>query len=160
VIIADTSGLLAVFGADAHRHRQARAAYEGDPGPVVLSPFVLAELDYMLLTRAGITAELELLQEVADGVFELASFSRGDVGQAAAVAERYADLRIGIADASIVVLAARYRTTRLLTFDERHFRAIKPLYGEAFTILPADAHSGDVHLAADTRPAARKRRSS
>jgi hypothetical protein len=90
--------------------------------------------------------------EVAGGVFELASFSRGDAGQAAVVAERYADLRVGIADASIV-LAARYRTTRLLTFDERHFRAIKPLYGEAFTILPADADAGDVHLAADTRPA-------
>jgi hypothetical protein len=40
------------------------------------------------------------------------------------------------------------------------FRAIKPLYGEAFTILPADARSGDVHPAADARPAARKRRPS
>ncbi len=48
-------------------------------------------------------------------------------------------MKIGVADASIVVLAARYRTTRLLTFDERHFRAIKPLHGEAFTLLPADS---------------------
>jgi hypothetical protein len=37
------------------------------------------------------------------------------------------------------MLAARHRTTRLLTFDERHFRAVKPLYGKAFTLLPADA---------------------
>jgi len=138
VIIADTSGLLAAFGVDADKYRQARTAYEDDPGPVVLSPFVLAELDYMLLTRAGVKAELQLLQEIAEGVFELASFNRADAGQAAAVAERYADMRIGLADASIVVLAARYQTTRLLTFDERHFRAIKPLHAEAFTILPAD----------------------
>ena len=48
-------------------------------------------------------------------------------------------MRIGVTDASLVVLAARYRTTRLLTFDERHFRAIKPLHGEAFTLLPADS---------------------
>lgn len=140
MIIADTSGLLAAFGVDARRHPEARAAYEADAGPVIMSPFVLAELDYLLLNRAGIKAELDLLQEVADGVFELASFSASDTRQAAVVAERYADLRIGIANASIVVLAARYRTTRLLTFDERHFRAIKPLHAEAFTILPADRY--------------------
>jgi uncharacterized protein len=139
LIIADTSGLLAAFGLDAARHRQARVAYETDPGPVILSPFVLAELDHMLLTRAGVKAELQLLHEVTDGVFELASFTRGDLSQAAAVCERYSGLQIGVADASIVVLAARYRTTRLLTFDERHFRAIKPLHAAAFTILPADS---------------------
>jgi predicted nucleic acid-binding protein len=139
VIIADTSGLLAAFGADAHRYRAARDAYEGDPGPVVMSPFVLAELDYLLLNRAGGNAETDLLHEVADGVFELAAFSRADVESAVSVVERYADMRIGLADASLVVLAARYQTTRLLTFDERHFRAIKPLYGDTFTILPADS---------------------
>jgi predicted nucleic acid-binding protein len=138
LIIADTSGLLAAFGVDARRHQQARSAYEDNTGPVILSPFVLAELDYLLLSRAGIKAELELLREVAAGVFELASFSPADTRQAADLAERYADLRIGLADASIVILAARYRTTRLLTFDERHFRAIKPLHADAFTILPAD----------------------
>jgi predicted nucleic acid-binding protein len=139
VIIADTSGLIAAFGVDARRHRQARAAFEDDPGPVVLSPFVLAELDYMLLTRADVKAELQLLREVADGVYELASFGQADTRQAAEVAERYADLKLGLADASIVVLADRYRTTRLLTFDERHFRAVRPLSGPAFTLLPTDS---------------------
>ena len=48
-------------------------------------------------------------------------------------------MSIGIADASIVVLAARFETTRLLTLDERRFRAIRPLHAEAFALLPADA---------------------
>jgi predicted nucleic acid-binding protein len=56
----------------------------------------------------------------------------------AAVAERYQDQRIGLADASIVALAARYQTTRVLTLDERHFLAMRPLHADAFTILPAD----------------------
>ena len=138
MIIADTSGLVAAFGQDIRPHRQARAAYEDDPGPVILSPFVLAELDYLILRNAGVKAELDLLRDVADGVFTLAEFSPRDVAQAAAVAERYQDLRIGLADASIVVLAARYQTTRVLTLDERHFRAMRPLHADAFTILPAD----------------------
>ena len=34
--------------------------------------------------------------------------------------------------------AAAAKTTRLLTLDERHFRPMRPLWGEAFTLLPAD----------------------
>jgi predicted nucleic acid-binding protein len=139
VIIIDTSGLIAALGHDMRAYRQARATYEDDSGPAILSPFVLAELDYMLLTRAGVKAELELLREVAEGVFTLAEFGAKDVAQAAAVAERYQDQRIGLADASIVVLAARYNTTRVLTLDHRHFRAMKPLHAPSFTLLPADA---------------------
>lgn len=138
MIIADTSGLLAAFGHDARPHRRARAAYEDDPGPVVLSPFVLAELDYLILRHAGVKSELDLLRDVADGAFTLAGFSQQDVAQAAAVAEHYQDLRVGLADASILVLAARYQTTRVLTLDERHFRVMRPLHADAFTILPAD----------------------
>jgi predicted nucleic acid-binding protein len=139
MILADTSGLLAAFGYDSRPHQQARAAYENDHGPVIMSPYVLAELDYMLLQRAGVKAETELLREVAAGVFKLAEFDSRNVAQAADLVERYADLRIGIADASIVVLAEKYGTTRVLTLDERHFRAMRPLHADAFTILPADS---------------------
>lgn len=51
----------------------------------------------------------------------------------------YRDLMIGLADASILVLAGRYRTNRILTLDERHFRALRTPRGEHFTLLPADA---------------------
>jgi predicted nucleic acid-binding protein len=53
-------------------------------------------------------------------------------------AEKHQD--IGLTDASLLVLAARFETIRLATLDERHFRAVPPLTGEAaFTLLPADA---------------------
>ena len=60
------------------------------------------------------------------------------MAKAADVVGQYSGLGIGLADASIVVLAARYGTTRVLTLDERHFRVMRPLNGKAFTILPAD----------------------
>lgn len=55
---------------------------------------------------------------------------------------RYHDLDAGLADLSVVVLAARHRIRRVLTFDERHFRALRPLSGGHFTILPADEDLG------------------
>jgi predicted nucleic acid-binding protein len=138
VIICDTSGLLAAYWSGDARQKPVLDQLKNDPGPLVLSPFVLAELDYMVLREAGVRSELDVLSDVAQGVYHLADFSRSDIAAAAAVIDRYADLRIGLADASIVVLADRFRTTRLLTFDERHFRSIRPLSAEAFTILPAD----------------------
>lgn len=83
-------------------------------------------------------AELNVLSDVASGVYTLAEFDRFDVGEAATLVERYRQMDIGIADASLIVLAAKYQTTRLLTFDDRHFRAIRPLHAAAFTLLPAD----------------------
>lgn len=51
----------------------------------------------------------------------------------------YAELNIGITDASLVVIAARYNTTRLLTLDQRHFRTVRPLWGaSAFRLHPND----------------------
>jgi hypothetical protein len=35
-----------------------------------------------------------------------------------------------------VVLAARFATTGFVTFDERAFRAVTPLNGDSFLVLP------------------------
>jgi predicted nucleic acid-binding protein len=51
---------------------------------------------------------------------------------------RCRDLELGLADASLVVLANRWQTRRILTLDQRAFRAVSPLQGGAFEILPAD----------------------
>jgi predicted nucleic acid-binding protein len=138
VIILDTSGLLAAYGHDQAGAKDVLEVLRGEAGPLVLSPFVLAELDYLILSRLGVGAELNLLEDVAGGVYRLAEFTQQDAAQARSVIAKYSDFKIGLADASIAVLAARHMTTRILTLDLRHFRAMEPLQGGSFTILPAD----------------------
>ena len=54
-------------------------------------------------------------------------------------AARAARLEVGLADASLVALAAHIGSTRVATLDEAHFRQLEPLGGaKAFTLLPAD----------------------
>jgi len=60
------------------------------------------------------------------------------VEEAREVVESYRDLRIGLADASIVVLARRYAVSDVLTLDERHFRAIFGPRDQPFRLLPSD----------------------
>ena len=103
----------------------------------MLSPFVLAELDYLLATQVDARAQMGLLEEVARGVYRLESFSAHDVAVTGAVMRRYANLAIGLADASIVVLAERHGTRDVLTLDQRQFRALRA-GGKRVRVLPAD----------------------
>jgi predicted nucleic acid-binding protein len=139
VILLDTSGLLAAIDASQRQHDAARRALEQAPPPWILSAFVLAELDYLLATRVGQPAERALLAEVGRGVYRLESFEADDIAAAERLIARHADLDIGLADASLVILARRHGVRDLLTLDERHFRTLRGPGGHPFRILPADA---------------------
>ena len=79
-----------------------------------------------------------MLDELASSAYSLAPFNRRDVALARKVISRYQDMRLGLTDASLVVLADRYQTDTILTLDERHFRAVTGLSGRPFRLLPAD----------------------
>jgi predicted nucleic acid-binding protein len=139
VIVLDTSGLLAALDADQRQHAQAAACMAAATPPFLLSPFVLAELDYLVATRVGSRARVSLLKEVERGAYELQPFATSDVALARVIVERHADLGISLADASVVVLADRHGTRDVLTLDERHFRVLTASRKRPFRLLPADA---------------------
>lgn len=139
MIVLDTGGLYAALDANEALHGRSVAALVASRPPRVVSPFVLAELDYLIATRVGHQAQMALIEEVTRGVYQLDLFSAEDLGHARRIMERYADLRIGLADASVVVLANRHRTLDLLCTDERHFRALRGSGGKSFRLLPFDA---------------------
>ena len=139
MIILDTSGLLAALDESQRMHAAAVAALRGAPVPWILSPFVLTELDYLLATRVGQAAERALLAEIGRGVYRLETLEADDIATAERLIGRHADLDIGLADASIVVLANRFGVRDVLTLDERHFRVLRGPGGRPFRVLPADA---------------------
>ncbi len=139
MILLDTSGLLAALDASQRQHAACRAALEAARGPLLLSPFVLAELDYLLMRHVGAHAQVALLDEVVRGAYRLEGFTAEDIERAGAVMRRYGDLEIGLADASIVVLAERHGTTEILTLDLRHFQALRVGGRRRFRIVPADS---------------------
>jgi len=138
LILVDTSAVLQLASSSGRRRDKVLAVVDDLDGPFLLSPFVLAELDYMLIERHGQGKQLALLSEVVDGVYDLAEFDRADVEAAVAIMSQYADLRVGLADASIVVLAEKHGVTDVLTFDHRHFRAMRGPGGRPFRLFPDD----------------------
>ncbi len=136
MLIADTSGLIAFFSESGPQHDAVVAWVEANDSVMVVSPYVMAEVDYLVATRKGVDAELAVLEELSAGAYELATMGTEDVVAARRVVERYRDLGIGLADASLAVLAQRYRTRTVLTLDRRHFNVMRPLDGGVFTIVP------------------------
>ena len=135
-VIADTSALIAFYSESGTEHDDVSAWLATQGGPIVISPYVVAELDYLVATRKGVDAELAVLAELAGGAYELAAMSAADVALAADLITRYRDLGIGITDASLVVLAGRYGADTILTLDRRHFGALRSLAGQPLRIVP------------------------
>jgi uncharacterized protein len=138
-VICDTGGLLAFFDQSERANEAVMAAVDAARPPLVVSPFVVAELDYLLRRRAGQPTARLAAAELASGAYDIPHVAAGDLARALEIDTRYADLGIGLTDASLVVLAARYGTRDLLTFDERVFRKITPIQGGEFRLLPLDA---------------------
>jgi uncharacterized protein len=135
LILLDTSGLLAAWDDREPRNVEARRALSSARPPRLLSPFVLAELDYLLAKRVGRARCSSLLEEVSLGAYRLTPWAADDVGEARTIVERY---DVSLADASIVVLAWRHRIQDVFTLDERHFRVLPGPAGP-FRLLPADS---------------------
>ncbi len=136
MIIADTSGLIAFFSESGPTHDAVVAWLQSNDPVMVVSPYVVAEVDYLVATRKGVDAELAVLAELSGGAYELATMGAEDLAVARRVVERYRDLGVGVADASMAVLAQRYRTRTILTLDHKHFTVMRPLDGGLFTIVP------------------------
>ena len=135
-MIVDTSALLAFFDTDEPDHGAVARVLGDGVEPLVVSPFVVAEVDYLVATRLGVPAELAVLDELAGGAWELPALGAEDLRQARTIIDRYGDQQIGVADASIVLLAARYQTRTIATLDHRHFDVLRPVTGGRFKVLP------------------------
>jgi len=135
-MIVDTSALLAFFDSAEPRHSDVARAINASSEPLVVSPYVVAELDYLVATRHGVEAELAVLDELAAGAWHLACLDTDELRAARTVVDRFADQRIGLADASNVVLAQRFRTTVIATLDRRHFSVLRAPDGSALTLVP------------------------
>lgn len=141
VAIGDTGALLAYYKTDEADHKACRNAMP-QIGHLVIPPFVLAELDYLITRHMGTDAAVRVLGHINDrvaiGRFEVPEVAP-HLQAARAVMRGYSDLSIGLTDAMNTVMAREFRTDAIFTIDRRHFRTIRPLTSHsAYRLLPDD----------------------
>jgi predicted nucleic acid-binding protein len=66
----------------------------------------------------------------------LVALNSDDLQRSAELVERYADLPLGAADASIIAVVERLRIRQILTLDRAHFSIVRPRHVDVLALLP------------------------
>ena len=133
-MIVDTSALLACFDESEEAHEAVCAAIAGADRCVV-SPYVLAELDYLVTTNHGRPAQLTVLSELLENDWELASLSPEEVAATVDLVDS-AGQTLSVADASNVVLARRDPQAVIVTLDQQRFSSLHDPDRPPLTVVP------------------------
>jgi predicted nucleic acid-binding protein len=135
-LILDTGPLLAAFDAADPDHEACAALLTTAEEDLVVPVLVLSELDYWCSQRLGPHVWLAFLDDLLAGVYRLESPTSNDYARCRVVQEQYADLAVGVVDATVLALVERFGEDKLATLDHRHFSALRPAHVEALRLLP------------------------
>ena len=139
-LILDTGPLLAALDAADRDHSSCARLLTDSSEDLLVPGLVLAELDYWCHERLGPAAWLAFLEDLLDGAYRHEPPTEGDLGRCAELQREYADLRLGVVDASVVALAERMGEPKVATLDRGHFTVVRPRHVGALALLPeADA---------------------
>ena len=135
-LICDTGPLLAALDAADPDHERCARLLTDAVEDLVVPALVLAELDYWCSRRLGSDAWLIFLDDLLAGVYRVEPPTGADLARCRELQGRYADLALGVVDASVVALVERLTEFKVATLDQRHFRAVRPAHVEALELLP------------------------
>lgn len=120
-VIADTGFWVALLNKDDAFHTQATAYLLGCRQTLVTTWPAITEVCYLLLSRRGMQAVRQFLDMGAQGYFVIVPLEVEQLQHAATLMEKYADLPMDLADASMVLLAEALGHGRILSTDQRDF---------------------------------------
>lgn len=127
-MVADTAPLVAAIDSRDRAHALAKSMVTRLGRRLVVPDGVAVEVDYFVRTRLTGTAARRFVRAMADGEVSVAFLTPGLLRRAAEIDEQYADLGLGLVDASVMAIAERHDLP-ILTFDFEHFRATRPAEG-------------------------------
>ena len=117
-VLVDSGPLLALFNANDHWHDRAKNWLARNQAAQLVSTWpVLTEVCALLSRRIGNAAALDFLRWIEQGAVALDAPSPHSLSDMLTISQRYADLPLDLADASIAEAAARLRVRQVLTLD-------------------------------------------
>ncbi len=122
--LADTGYWLALANRRDRWHDQAVSATRGLEGRLVATWPVLAETCHLMLARLGVEAELRFLQQVSINV-DIHEIHPERLPEIHVLMEKYRNLPMDLADASLVLAANDLGDGRILSTDRRDFGAYR-----------------------------------
>lgn len=136
-MLADSGYWIALASPRDEWHEAAVAATRQLTGPLVVTWPVIAEASYLLLGRGGVDAQTRFLGQIASHVI-IHLLQRSHLLTLRALMDKYRDLPMDLADASLVVAATERKDGRILSTDMRDFGVYRWKNTEPFeNLLPS-----------------------
>lgn len=135
-LVLDTSPLLAALDAADPDHTACTQLLAESNEVLIVPALVLSDLDYWCHERLTGGVWLAFLQDVLDGAYRVDHPTTSDLERCLELQDTYADLRVGVVDASVLAIVERLGEPKLATLDHRHFGTMRPRHTEALELLP------------------------
>lgn len=133
-VLADTGPIVAILSRRDQHHKVCVEALREMPGPLFTCWPVITEAAWLL--RRDANAIQQLLNSIDAGLFEMLTLTSADARPISAIMKKYRDIRIQLADAALVHLAARDGVDTVFTLDRRDFALYRLPRGKALRVLP------------------------
>jgi hypothetical protein len=133
-VLTDTGPIVAILSRRDQYHKICVKALREMPGPLFTCWPVITEASWLL--RRDANAIQQLMNSIEIGLFEMLTLTTADAKPISAIMKKYRDIRIQLADAALVHLAARDGLDTVFTLDRRDFSVYRLPRGKAFRILP------------------------
>jgi predicted nucleic acid-binding protein len=125
VLIVDAGPLYAAAAQGDVNHDRSVELLTHAPRPLIVPALVVAEVGHLLSDRLGAHAEATFARSIAGGELVVEPVLDTEWVRIAELTEQYADLSLGIVDASLVVLAERFEAHTVTSFDHRHLATVR-----------------------------------
>jgi len=136
VLIVDAGPLVAASATRDRHHRRCVELLTSAPRPLLVPALVVTEVAYLLSSRIGAHAEVAFARSLHAGELLVEPVLDSDWPRIVQLSSDYADLGLGIVDASVIALAERQGIDTIATLDHRHFATVKPNHVDAFRLVP------------------------
>lgn len=136
MLLVDAGPLYAAAARRDRNHARCVELLSTASRPLLVPALVATEVGYLLCDRIGAHAEVAFARSLERGELLVEPVLDSDWARIAELTDEYADMPLGIVDASVVAAAERRGIDTIATLDHRHFAAVQPRHVEAFTLVP------------------------
>ena len=136
-LVLDTGPILALLDADDPDHTRCAALLDDLTEQLVVVAPTLVEIDYWIRKRLQLQVWTDFVDDIAKGAYRLEHLTADDMMRVAELEARYADLELGMVDASVMAVCERLDERKVASLDDRHFRTVRPKHCPHFDLLPS-----------------------
>ena len=125
MILVDTGFWLALVDQKDAYHQRAKQTLKQYNETLITTWCVVTETCYLLLTRKGVKAQTAFIRSFNQGLFTVFNLEIHHTARITQLMEKYADLPMDLADASLVILAEHLGHGRIFSVDRRDFNTYR-----------------------------------